>query len=96
MRLDESTMESINIYQVFLLYAEIKLHYKVVFHFVHSIGAVDLYLQIPGWMQSTGKWESALREIIAADSYVAKSVTIQAPIDYFNPCKYTQFAKLGT
>lgn len=59
---------------------------KIVFNF--SVGSVELYQQIPGWMQSNGKWESALREIIAADSHVLKSsVTIQAPIDYFNPCK---------
>lgn len=56
--------------------------------YVISTGAVDLYLQIPGWMQSNGNWESSLREIITADSYVVKSVTIQHPIDYFNPCKF--------
>lgn len=34
-----------------------------------------------------GIWETAVKDIIQADSFFVNDATIQAPRDYFRPCK---------
>lgn len=55
-----------------------------------SAKALVLNHQINNWMRSSavGIWETALKDIIQADSFFVNDATIQAPRDYFRPCKY--------
>lgn len=55
-----------------------------------SSKALVLNHRINYWMRSSaiGIWETAVKEIIQADSFFVNDATIQAPRDYFRPCKY--------
>lgn len=37
-----------------------------------------------------GIWETAVKDIIQADSFFVNDATIQAPRDYFRPCMYNR------
>lgn len=57
--------------------------------YIYSAKALVLNHKINSWMRSSAiqVWETAVREIIQADSYFVNDATIQAPRDYFRPCK---------